>query len=81
MWKVLKAIVARIRHVSFLLQSIMMDKITPTDKKKLLQGKETRDIRFTWKSGKKGKAKLKLENGKISFVFAKTMPNGKGLNG
>lgn len=53
----------------FISKSIMKGKITPTDAKKLLNGKETREIRFTWKSGKKGKAKLKLVNEKIEFVF------------
>ncbi|SOC37490.1 DNA topoisomerase [Ureibacillus acetophenoni] len=50
-------------------KSIMKGKITVTDAKKLLNGKETREILFTWKSGKKGKAKLKLHNGKLDFVF------------
>ncbi|MFC7685005.1 DNA topoisomerase [Ureibacillus sp. GCM10028918] len=53
----------------FISKSIMKGKITPTDAKKLLNGKETREIRFTWKSGKKGKAKLKLVNEKLEFVF------------
>lgn len=50
-------------------KTIMKGKITPTDVKKLLIGKETREILFTWKSGKKGKAKLKLEGGKLEFIF------------
>lgn len=54
----------------FISKSIMKGKITPTDAKKLLSGKETREIRFTWKSGKKGKAKLKLVNDKLEFVFS-----------
>ncbi|QCR32286.1 DNA topoisomerase [Lysinibacillus sp. SGAir0095] len=54
----------------FISKSIMKGKITPTDAKKLLTGKETREIRFTWKSGKKGKAKLKLVNEKLEFVFS-----------
>ncbi|MDN4492804.1 DNA topoisomerase [Ureibacillus aquaedulcis] len=53
----------------FISKTIMKGKITPTDAKKLLNGKETREIRFTWKSGKKGKAKLKLVNEKLEFVF------------
>ncbi|MFJ7954158.1 topoisomerase C-terminal repeat-containing protein [Lysinibacillus sp. NPDC096418] len=56
----------------FIAKVIMKGKITPNDAKKLLLGKETREIRFTWKSGKKGKAKLKLEDGKLAFVFANT---------
>jgi len=43
--------------------------ITETDMKALLSGKETKEKEFTWKSGKKGKAKLKW-NGKIEFVFS-----------
>ncbi|MCM3387119.1 DNA topoisomerase [Ureibacillus chungkukjangi] len=54
----------------FISKMIMKGKITPTDAKKLLIGKETREIRFTWKSGKKGKAKLKLVNEKLEFVFS-----------
>lgn len=53
----------------FISKTLMKGKITPTDMKKLLAGKETRDIRFTWKSGKKGKAKLKLVGEKLEFVF------------
>jgi len=48
---------------------IMKGKITSIDAKKLLNGKETREILFTWKSGKKGKAKLKLQSGKLEFIF------------
>lgn len=48
---------------------LMKGKVTPTDAKKLLTGKETREIRFTWKSGKKGKARLKLQEGKLEFIF------------
>lgn len=62
----------------FIAKVIMKGKITPTDARKLLLGKDTREIRFTWKSGKKGKAKLKLENAKLAFVFANTEQNGKG---
>ena len=54
----------------FISKTLMKGKITPTDMKKLLAGKETREIRFTWKSGKKGKAKLKLAGEKLEFVFA-----------
>lgn len=53
----------------FISKTMMKGKITPTDMKKLLAGKETRDIQFTWKSGKKGKAKLKLVGEKLEFVF------------
>lgn len=53
-------------------KSIMKGKITTVDAKKLLSGKETREILFTWKSGKKGKAKLKLQNEILEFVFDKT---------
>ena len=53
----------------FISKTLMKGKITPTDMKKLLAGKETREIRFTWKSGKKGKAKLKLVGEKLEFVF------------
>lgn len=54
----------------FISKSIMKGKITSTDAKKLLSGRETREIRFTWKSGKKGKAKLKLVGENIEFVFS-----------
>lgn len=54
----------------FISKSIMKGKITTTDAKKLLSGRETREIRFTWKSGKKGKAKLKLVGENIEFVFS-----------
>lgn len=54
----------------FISKTLMKGKITPTDMKKLLAGKETREIRFTWKSGKKGKAKLKLVGEKLEFVFS-----------
>lgn len=50
---------------------VMKGKITAIDAKKLLAGKETREIRFTWKSGKKGKAKLKLKEEKLEFIFPK----------
>lgn len=43
-------------------------KVTLTDVKQLLAGKETAEKEFTWKSGKKGKAKLKYTN-KVEFVF------------
>lgn len=54
----------------YISKSLMKGKITPTDMKKLLAGKETREILFTWKSGKKGKAKLKLNGEKLEFLFA-----------
>ncbi|MFF5994861.1 DNA topoisomerase [Lysinibacillus sp. KU-BSD001] len=53
----------------YISKSLMKGKITPTDMKKLLAGKETREILFTWKSGKKGKAKLKLNGEKLEFLF------------
>lgn len=53
----------------FISKAIMKGKITVTDAKKLLAGKQTRDIFFTWKSGKKGKAKLQIIDGKLQFVF------------
>ncbi|MCH7321408.1 DNA topoisomerase [Solibacillus sp. MA9] len=54
----------------FISKTLMKAKIMVNDAKKLLAGKETREIRFTWKSGKKGKAKLKLENDQLQFVFS-----------
>ena len=58
------------KECKFTLTKIMLKgKITPTDARKLLSGKETREILFTWKSGKKGKAKLKLNGEKPEFVF------------
>ncbi len=54
----------------YISKSLMKGKITPTDMKKLLAGRETREIYFTWKSGKKGKAKLKLNGEKLEFIFA-----------
>ncbi|WP_332651259.1 type IA DNA topoisomerase [Lysinibacillus sp. 54212] len=56
----------------FISKTLMKGKITVTDAKKLLAGKQTREILFTWKSGKKGKAKLRLIDGKIQFVFNDT---------
>lgn len=50
-------------------KTIMGASITKTEVKKILSGKESKEYEFTWKSGKKGKAKLKIENGKVSFVF------------
>ena len=54
----------------FISKVLMKGKITAIDAKKLLAGKETREIRFTWKSGKRGKARLKLNGEKLEFVFA-----------
>lgn len=45
-------------------------KLTKTEVKKLLNGKETKELAFTWKSGKTGKAKLQFKNGKLDFVFS-----------
>lgn len=53
----------------FISKRIMKGNIIVTDARKLLSGKETREILFTWKSGKKGKAKLKYNNQKLEFVF------------
>ena len=53
----------------FLSKTMLRGKITPTDAKKLLSGKETREILFTWKSGKRSKARLKLEGEKPVFIF------------
>lgn len=56
----------------FISKTVMKGTITATDAKKLLAGKETREILFTWKSGKKGKAKLKMEGDKIEFLFTQS---------
>ena len=53
----------------FLSKTMLRGKITPTDAKKLLSGKETREILFTWKSGKRSKARLKLDGEKPVFIF------------
>lgn len=45
-------------------------KILQKDAKLLFQNKTTGEIEFTWKSGKKGKAKLKLNGEKLEFVFS-----------
>lgn len=45
-------------------------KILQKDAKLLFQQKTTGEIEFTWKSGKKGKAKLKLNGEKLEFVFS-----------
>jgi DNA topoisomerase-3 len=44
-------------------------KITATDMKALLAGKETKEKEFVWSSGKTGKAKLKYTT-KLEFVFS-----------
>ncbi|PLS19703.1 type IA DNA topoisomerase [Bacillus sp. M6-12] len=51
-------------------KEIMGAKISKTEAKKLLAGKESKELEFTWKSGKKGKAKLKLNKTKLDFVFS-----------
>lgn len=56
-------------------KSVMKGKITAIDAKKLLNGRDTREILFTWKSGKKGKAKLKLNGEKLEFIFTKVRKN------
>lgn len=45
-------------------------KITEKDMKDILSGKQTRELEFVWKSGKKGKAKLMWKGNKIEFVFS-----------
>lgn len=45
--------------------------INEKDISNILKGGETAEKEFTWKSGKKGKAKLKYENGKLNFIFVK----------
>ena len=45
--------------------------INEKDISNILKGEETAEKEFTWKSGKKGKAKLKYENGKLNFIFVK----------
>ena len=54
----------------FMSKSMLKGKITPVDMKKLLMGKETREILFTWKSGKRSKARLKLNGEKPEFIFS-----------
>lgn len=44
-------------------------KIPKTEMKKILAGKETKELTFEWSPGKKGEAKLKYENGKLNFIF------------
>ncbi|OCS90478.1 type IA DNA topoisomerase [Caryophanon latum] len=53
----------------FVAKTMLKGKISPTNVKKLLRGDETNDIMFTWKSGKKSKAKLKLNGAKLEFIF------------
>lgn len=43
--------------------------ISKTEVKKILGGKESKELEFTWKSGKKGKGKLKIEDGSLKIVF------------
>lgn len=56
----------------FFMPKVMMKaKISVVDAKKLLKGEQTREILFTWKSGKKGKARLQYDvHGKLSFIFS-----------
>ena len=61
----------------FLSKSMLKGKITVFDAKKLLAGKETREILFTWKSGKRSKAKLKLEGDRPTFVFNEIVKSNK----
>lgn len=55
----------------FVAKTMLKGKISATNMKKLLRGDETNDILFTWKSGKKSKAKLKLNGAKLDFIFPK----------
>lgn len=57
----------------YMTKRIMGANITANDMRKLLKNEVTRDIRFTWKSGKKSKAKLKLNGEKLEFVFPQPM--------
>ena len=50
-------------------QTLKGAKITKAEAKKLITGKETKDLTFTWGPGKKGDAKLKWENDKLNFIF------------
>ena len=51
-------------------KKILGANIGTNDVKDLIAGKETKEKEFTWKSGKKGKAKLKLNGeNKVEFVF------------
>jgi DNA topoisomerase-3 len=44
-------------------------KLSKLEVQKLLAGKPTKIMAFTWKSGNKGNAQLKLVNGDLKFVF------------
>lgn len=60
------------RDCNFIIgEKICGAEITSEDVKKILNKEETEEKEFTWKSGKKGHAKLKWseEEGKIVFVF------------
>lgn len=51
-------------------KEVLGAKLTKKDIENLLDGKETAEKEFTWKSGKKGKAKLRLkDDGKLDFCF------------
>lgn len=45
-------------------------KITLTEAKKLVNGEQTKEMEFTWKSGRKDKATLQVKDGKVVPVFA-----------
>ena len=51
-------------------KTIMGAKLEPEDMKALLEGKATRSMKFTWRSGKQGFAALKLQaDGKTEWIF------------
>jgi len=51
-------------------KTIMGAKLEPEDMKALLEGKVTRSMKFTWRSGKQGFAALKLRaDGKTEWIF------------
>lgn len=51
-------------------KSVMGASLTPGDMKTLLAGKKTRAMTFTWRSGKQGRAALKLKAaGKLDWIF------------
>lgn len=54
-------------------------KISVTEAKKILSGKETKEMEFKWKSGKSGKAKLKYDPNeqRVVYVFANQTQGAK----
>lgn len=56
-------------------------KIPLREIKKIIEKKETKVFSFTWKSGKKGEAKLRLNaENKVEFVFPERQSNEKATN-